>query len=345
MSEKLVKKDVLLNADGRVKNYGFTDKLVLSYNQDCAKNKKKIKAQDSFYISDSRFALSLAITERNGLAFATATVVDFMRNKVYFNKSKIKRTLNATILSDNPEKGVSYLKTENAEFKFDINGGKTHLTGYFDNFFTNETNSNFVFDFTVQLDNKMDFLESSTFKNPYHFCFTNTICALSVAGRFTLAGKEYGIYEEESQALYEFSRGCFPLKTTMRNACLLFKVDREKLLAMKLSMGPGNNEINDKSMLCYDGKMEFIDEVKIYIQKQGSGKDYMGTWTFYSSDGKIELTFDPVALNKHKIFGLCFLHNHNQAFGSFSGKITLDDGSMIKLENVNGYADHIINIL
>lgn len=345
MSEQIKKKNKLLGTDGKVLSYGYADSALLEFNKECAKNKNKIKEQDSYYISNSRFALCLSIFDWGKMAVLSACVVDCLKQKCFFKHSKIKKDKSKSILSLSDEVGNSVLKTDDAEFKFEKDKNNTHLVGYFNNFF--DKDAPYIFTFDLMIDKtgiKNCFLESSCFKNPYQFCLANTTCGMGASGRFSCEGNDYGFFEQDTYASCDFTMALLPSKTTVRTACIQTKIDGNKDFGIKLSMGPGNNEVADKSMIYIGDKIEFVDEVKIYIQKQGRGKDFLGTWTFYSSDGKVELTFEPFIQNKHKLFGGLNFHNHHQVFGYYSGKIKCDDGNVLKLDKTFGYAEYLNNL-
>ena len=89
MSEQIKKKNKLLGTDGKVLNYGYADSALLEYNKECAKNKNKIKEQDSYYISNSRFALCLSIYDLGRVGIVSACIMDSFKKKTYFKASKI----------------------------------------------------------------------------------------------------------------------------------------------------------------------------------------------------------------------------------------------------------------
>lgn len=344
MAVKLAKKDFLLDENGKVKNYGFSNDIVLSYNKKVAKNPRKIKEQDTYFISNGRFAIALSITDFRCCGMLSATVVDFIKRKCYFNSSKIKKNKTTDILSSDPKSGMSHLKTKNAEFTFQKEKGQTHLVGNFKDFFDEYAPYNLEFDFVVKGEPQQAFMESCCFKNPYQFCLGNSYCQLKADGRFNINKDQYGLDENEAMATFHFYRASLPHKIEIRSASLQTIFEDGKKLTMHLSMGPGDNEVNDKSLLFVDGKLETVDEVNIYVQKKGYGKDFMGTWTFYSRDGKIELVFEPIMQNRYKKLGFFSFQNHHQVFGVFSGKIKLDNGEELKIKEVTGYSQHIFNL-
>ncbi len=344
MAVKIVKKDFLLDENGKVKNYGFSKDMVLTYNKKVAKTPRNIKEQDTYYISNGRFALRLSITDFYSFGMLSASVVDFIKKRCYFNSSKIKKNKSLSILASNEKIGISQLKTNNAEFTFEKQDAQIHLTGKFKEFFTEFSPADLKFDFVLKGNPEEVFMESCCFKNPYQFCLGSSYCQLTAAGRFNINNDEYGIDGEEALATGHYYRAALPHKIEIRGASLQTVLENGKPLTVHLTMGPGDNEINDKSLLYFDGKLETVDEVNIYVQKKGYGKDYMGTWTFYSRDGKIELIFEPLMQNKYKKFGFFTFQNHHQVFGVFSGKIKLDSGEELKIKNVTGYSQHIFNL-
>jgi hypothetical protein len=71
--------------------------------------------------------------------------------------------------------------------------------------------------------------------------------------------------------------------------------------------------------------------------------DYMKPWKFTSSDGRFEMDFEPI-LDRYGNFNLLFIKSvQHQVFGWFSGKVVLDDGTELKVENFLGFAEDVYN--
>ncbi|GHT48243.1 hypothetical protein FACS1894102_0820 [Spirochaetia bacterium] len=67
--------------------------------------------------------------------------------------------------------------------------------------------------------------------------------------------------------------------------------------------------------------------------------DWMKTWHITSNDGRLEMIFKPVQLFTSKLYMFYYSFRVVQLFGSFSGKVILDDGNEIQFKNITGIAE------
>ena len=84
-----------------------------------------------------------------------------------------------------------------------------------------------------------------------------------------------------------------------------------------------------------DGKLHKLDQVTFHIPLS----NWLSAWRFTSNDNRLEMTFHPhqERSDKHSLF----FHNsaRRQVMGFFSGKVHLDDGSVIEFLNLTGFAE------
>jgi hypothetical protein len=83
-----------------------------------------------------------------------------------------------------------------------------------------------------------------------------------------------------------------------------------------------------------DGRLHKLDQVSFHIP---SGRPV--PWRFTSSDNRLEMTFSPLQErdDNHQVF--FYSLKRRQLFGSFSGKVVLDDGSDYEFQSITGFAE------
>ena len=117
-----------------------------------------------------------------------------------------------------------------------------------------------------------------------------------------------------------------------------------KKFGFNIGYGFGDTSAASENMLFYDGKAHKLEDVTFNIP--GDGTDnvrYTEPWTFTSSDGRLELDFVPVVDREAPIDLKVFCMIPHQVFGWFSGKCILDDGTVITLDKVMGFAEKVHN--
>jgi len=83
-----------------------------------------------------------------------------------------------------------------------------------------------------------------------------------------------------------------------------------------------------------NGKLQKLDRVTFHIP---SGR--LAPWRFTSNDNRLEMTFEPCQERdeSHQMF--FYSSKRRQLFGSFSGRVILDDGSEFEFRNITGMAE------
>jgi len=84
-----------------------------------------------------------------------------------------------------------------------------------------------------------------------------------------------------------------------------------------------------------DGKLHKLDQVTFHIPMS----DWLSPWRFTSNDNRLEMLFYPHQERQDSRRLLLNSVSRRQVFGFFSGKVQLDDGSVIDFHNLTGIAE------
>jgi hypothetical protein len=84
-----------------------------------------------------------------------------------------------------------------------------------------------------------------------------------------------------------------------------------------------------------DGKLHKLDQVTFHIPLS----NWFSPWRFTSNDSRLEMTFYPhqERTDRRRLF--FYYSTRRQVCGFFSGKVHLDDGSVIEFQNLTGFAE------
>jgi hypothetical protein len=86
-----------------------------------------------------------------------------------------------------------------------------------------------------------------------------------------------------------------------------------------------------------DGKLQKLNQVTFHI----TPKDWLEPWRFTGDEGRLDLTFEPL-LERAEHKGLLFYSiKRRQVFGRFSGQFRLENGEIIKITALAGFAERI----
>jgi len=84
-----------------------------------------------------------------------------------------------------------------------------------------------------------------------------------------------------------------------------------------------------------DGKLHKLDQVTFHIPLS----NWLSPWRFTSNDNRLEMIFTPHQERLEKRSLLIYNTTRRQVCGFFSGKVQLDDGSVIEFQNLTGFAE------
>lgn len=342
MQKMIEEKTDLLTKDGKLNCDGYCKKMIVNYNRDAVKNKRRLKEWDYYYVADSHFALCLTISNLSFAGVLSASVIDFRTGKHYDKTSlalfpKIKPELPLSSVD-----GKSHYKTKDAEFTFEVSGGKRHLFGSYKNFFK-DYGTDLDFDVVLSEEPKESMVKVTPFKNPSHFYFNQKINCMLAEGVFTFQGKNYSFDKYGTLATLDWGRGVLPYRTKWYWASMNCAIHGGRVVGFNLGKALGDNTKATENMIFVDGKAHKLENVSINIQRKNKKRDYLGTWTFYSDDGKLELMFEPIVDRYCPFNALVVAFIPHQVFGRYTGKLKLDSGDEIIIENQLGFAERVVN--
>ena len=345
MEEKIItEKTKLLKEDGTLNVVGYSKTPLVEYNSEFIKKRSRMKEWDYYYIADSRFGLCLTISNLSYATAISASVIEFNVRKQVNKTSVAMFPKNKPVLAESSSVGVSMARTKDADFKFETRDGKRHLVGIYKNYYP-ENGSNRDLEFDIELYNEPEesMVKVTPFNKKHQFYYNQKINGMTASGRFTYKGRNYVFDARDTLATLDWGRGVLPYSSLWYWASMQAKTRDGNIIGFNLGRAFGDNSDATENMIFVNGKAHKVGDIRINIRRDNRKHDYMGTWTFYSDDGRIELMFEPI-LDRYAPFNaLVIAFLPHQVFGKYSGKLILDDGNVIEIDNVPGFAERVVN--
>lgn len=174
---------------------------------------------------------------------------------------------------------------------------------------------------------------------PRAFYYNQKINCMPASGSFVLGGKEYTFDPASSFGVLDWGRGVWTYNNTWYWGSAS-GLHEGKPFGFNIGHGFGDTSAATENMVFMDGKAHKLDQVTFHIPEYSFDKE---PWRFTSNDGRFEMSFVPV-VDRHNDTNLGLLRaNAHQVFGLFSGSVTLDDGTVLEIENLLGFAEEVLN--
>jgi len=108
-----------------------------------------------------------------------------------------------------------------------------------------------------------------------------------------------------------------------------------KLLSFCVGYSGADSSQGTENGFFIDGKLHKLDQVTFHIPSS----NWLSTWRFTSNDNRLEMTFHPHQERIDRRGLLFHTSTRRQVFGFFSGKVQLEDGSVIEFQHLTGFAE------
>ncbi len=343
MQHEITQSTVLLNQDGNIQEPGFAKTMLYQYNREnITANKARLKEWDYYYISNKEFALCLTIADMGYVGALSISVMDFVTPAQFTNSSVFLFPMGKLNMPRTSESGDCGWKNGKVEMKFTNDGKIRHLTGVYPN--ADKMGTTVKWDVTLSEVPEESMVIGTPFDKKGHFYLNQKINCIKAEGYFALNDKICKFDAADSLATLDWGRGVWTYDNTWYWGSLQTRLKDGSTFGWNIGYGFGNTEAASEDMLFYNGKAHKIGRTEFVIpgDKEGAPR-FMEEWKFVSDDGRLDCTFKPI-IDRYEPFDLkvmCMIPH--QVFGYISGKCTLDDGTVIELENELGFAEKVHN--
>ena len=335
---EIKKRGLLLNKNGELANPGWAKDLLLEYNRENIKaGRFKIKEWDYYCILNNDYGVAFTIADNGYLGFAGITVLDLQEPKEFSNSVITPFPLGSFNMPPSSKTGNIIFQNKRLTLKF-IRETKTRKIEFnFKNFYNKKNLTGLL------LLNQPPKLESMVIATPFKenkhaFYYNQKINCMTAEGELSIGEKRIKFSSDNSYGVLDWGRGVWTYSNTWYWGSASGKIGG-KLFGFNIGYGFGDTSNATENMIFYNGKAHKIEQVTFHIPEN----DYLKPWKFTSSDSRFEMDFNPI-IDRHSNTNLLIIKsNQHQVFGKFSGKVILDNGKEIQVNNFTGFAEKVIN--
>ncbi len=341
MQKEIIKSCKLLDDSGNLNVKGYAKHNLIQYNKEkIAASKLRIKEWDYYYVGNEDYGLALTIDDNGYMGMLSVSLLNFKEKSQITKSDIVWFTMGSVNLPNTSKIGDVSLESKNGFLEFKNDGLERKLSGYYKNFTPN--GEDIKFDLT--LSNEPD--ESITILTPFekdaHFYYNQKINCMEAKGQIFVGGKVIKLNPSVTSGTLDWGRGVWTYKNTWYWGSLSTVIDKKRF-GFNIGYGFGDTSAASENVIFYDGKVHKFENIDFGIPKKNGKDDFMSTWHFKSSDGRLDMTFIPI-LDRFADTNVILIRScQHQVFGRFSGVAILDDGSRIEFKDKLGFAEKVFN--
>ena len=242
------------------------------------------------------------------------------------------------------EQGNVVYKDKKLDMQFIKTDGQRQIKCYYADF---NKGKPLTADITLQQPDMDTMVIATPWDKKAHFYYNQKINCMRASGTVIYDGKTYTFNPENDFGTLDWGRGVWTYDNTWYWGNGNAVVDGHTI-GFNIGYGFGNTSAASENIIIVDGIAHKLDDVDFGIPndpdpKAMDGPEYNSTWKMTSSDGRFEVTFEPVLDRFAKMDFKVIVSDQHQVFGRMNGKITLDDGKVLQLTDVLCFAEKVHN--
>jgi hypothetical protein len=338
MQEKIQETGNLLDDQGELRGYGWSERPLLRYRRSAVKASwLRIKEWDYYLVLGPEYGVAFTIADIGYLSQASVSVIDLEAKRAVTETPMRLLTRGRTGLPPDSGDGIVRLRQGGASLRFERQGERRTLGVDFPRFDGGRGLSGSVE--LVQSAGDDSIVLATPFDKPRAFYFNEKLVCMPASGSLRYGDRDLSFAPGTSFGTLDWGRGVWPYRNTWYWGGGAGIVNGRRF-GFNIGYGFGANDRATENALFLDGKIHKLEEVVFHIDEG----DYLRPWSFSSSDGRFEMSFEPILDRSARASFLAIKTDQHQIFGRYSGIAVLDGGERIELDGLLGFAEKVVNL-
>jgi hypothetical protein len=338
MQTELTQPGALLTKDGRLAQIGWSRQPLL----DCCLEatyfytlrpfqRFRIKRWDYYAVFSPRGFFSATIADLGYAGNLFVYVMDFETGELH-EEGLVIPFGKGIELPRNSTEGDSHFKNEKVKLDFYVSATQRQISVAWPDF-----HSGRGIQANINLTCLPDY-ESMTIVIPIgkkRFYYNRKINCLPAEGTIQYGGRSEKLVPTVCSGSLDWGRGVWEYQSYWNWASSSGFLPDGRTIGLNLGCGFGDLTKAGENALILANRIHKLDKVKFDY----SSGDYMNPWKFSDAEGRLDLTFTPFKERLAKTnLGIIFSEVH-QMFGRYNGKAVADEGEVIQIKDLVGFAE------
>ena len=341
MQHEITTAGPLLDGSDNLREPGYAKRLLPIYRRaDIKAPASRIKEWDYYLIANDHFAVALTIDDNGYMGLDSISFLHFDQRWERTKSPMRAFPMGRTGLPESSASGTTATSGRGYALVFRHVPQGRELTFHMENFLNGQTIDGSV---TLTEEPEESMVICTPFPKPGCFYYNQKINCMRARGQVQLGDKIYCFDPADSFGVLDWGRGVWTYHNTWYWGSASGELDGAPF-GWNIGYGFGNTSAATENVLFYDGKIHKLGEVKFEIPMDEDGfEDFMKPWVFTSDDNRFYMNFTPVLDRSAFMSAGVVLSDQHQVFGHFTGRITLDDGTVLPVRDFFGFAEKVEN--
>ena len=331
----------LLNASGDLAEPGWARSLLPVYRRsDIRVSPMRIKEWDYYLITDGHVGLALTIADNGYMGLDSVSFLDFDEGWEQTKSPMRLFPMGKTGLPESSADGASEIARGGYAMAFYHEDGARRLSFHMDRFLDGDAIEGIV---TLSGAPEESMVIATPFDKPGHFYYNQKINCMRAEGWITLGKRRIELTPDRFFGVLDWGRGVWTYHNTWYWGSASGELDGVPF-GWNIGYGFGNTAAASENVLFYDGRIHKLGTVEFHIPKDEKGRNaYLNVWNFTSDDNRFYMDFTPVRDRSALTSAIIIKSDQHQVFGRFTGRVTLDDGTVLPVRDFFGFAEKVEN--
>lgn len=343
--QEITKELILLNNNGHIIEEGWARKPFWKYNRSQIKDFTKLRTKEwDYYATISqtyKFGLAATISDLGYGALLALTYIDLENSSTYqIDTMKFFTFGNMNLSSSSDIDNSVFFSNDDFSLRFDRRSDKRYL--FFSAPKMNISGRIGLFaNLTLSQPTELESINIATSWKEDRSCFylNEKVNMMETKGTVKIGDDEFHLIDKDAYTVLDWGRW----KWTYQNRWYWSSLS-SATIGFNLGYGFSDRSPATENVLFYENRVHKLGNVKFDIPIIENEKVYdQIPWKVYSDDGKLNLTFTPIVDRKSNVNFVVIKSVQHQVFGKFNGTATLDNGKIVQISDLYGFAEDVFN--
>ena len=291
-------------------------------------------------MGNDRFGVALTIADNSYMGLDSISFLSFEGEPWEVTRSPMSPfPMGRTALPATSAAGITASSGKRHAILFQVGEGKRQLTAHMEQF---KDGRPIDVQLTLTGEPEESMVICTPFDKPGHFYYNQKINCMRAQGTVCIGEEEYRFEPDSSFGVLDWGRGVWTYHNTWYWGSASGLVDGADF-GFNIGYGFGDTSAATENMLFYKGRAHKLSQVGFGIPMKDGREDYLSPWRFTSDDGRFEMDFVPVLDRASCTDVKLIKSDQHQVFGRFSGRAVLDDGTVLQVRELMGFAEKVEN--